>query len=376
MAGLYIHIPFCASRCVYCGFYSTTQSPLKDKYVDSVCREMGLRKNYLPSDEKLTTIYIGGGTPSQLTCEQIERLFHAIGQTFDVSSVKEVTMECNPDDVTEAFAESLRNFPVNRISMGAQTFSDERLQFLRRRHSSEEVYDAVKRLRKVGIGNISIDLMFGFPNEKLDEWEDDIRQALSLNVEHISAYSLMYEEGTPLYRWMKEEKVCEADEETSRRMYEMLIDRLIEAGYEHYEISNFARPGYRSQHNSGYWKAVPYIGVGASAHSYDITSRQWNVDDIGAYIREIEKGIVPCECEDLDLVDRYNDLITTALRRIEGISLFELRQNFGSELEQYLLRNAQKNIILHLLEIVNGRIRLTRKGLFVSDSIMSDLIKV
>ena len=280
-------------------------------------------------------------------------------------------MECNPDDITPDYAQVIGELPISRVSMGAQTFSDERLRFLRRRHTSSQVKEAVELLRRNGIQNISIDLMFGFPSETLKDWEQDIHDALALDVEHLSAYSLMIEEGTVLYEQMREKRSEMGDEDVEREMYETLIDRLETAGYEHYEISNFAKKGFRSRHNSSYWNGTPYIGLGAAAHSYDIETRHWNMADLSAYIERIRQGILPIEeTETIDDTTRYNDLITTALRTREGINLTTLPHSF----RDYLLENAQKNIVRHLLEITDNHLHLTRQGLFVSDDVMSDLI--
>ena len=376
MAGLYIHIPFCKSRCIYCAFYSTTAEQMKQAYVDAVCREMELRKAVYEKEGKdvgktLATVYLGGGTPSQLSPTQLQQLFDTIARHYDVSDDAEITIECNPDDVTEAFAELLRSLPVNRVSMGAQTFDDDRLQFIHRRHTSEQVTTAIQRLREKGIHNISIDLMYGFPDETLEEWEYDIQQALALNVEHISAYALTYEEGTPLYRLLEEGKVKEIDEERSLAMYDRLIDRLQEAGYEHYEISNFARKGWRSRHNSSYWQLVPYIGIGAAAHSYDGRRRQWNIADINSYINHIQQGIVPAEGELLDKDSRYNDHVMLALRTCEGLDLSTL----DSDERSYCEETAKKFVLDGLLVKTDNHLRLSRKGLFVSDMIMSELMK-
>lgn len=385
MAGLYIHIPFCKSRCIYCGFYSTTSLQLQDRYVEALCREMEMRSKDGKKQrndgerERISTIYLGGGTPSLLSEANLHRLFDAIGNTFSLADLKETTIECNPDDITEDYASMLSRLPVNRVSMGAQTFSNDRLHFLHRRHTAEEVGRAVERLRNVGIENISIDLMFGFPGETLDDWQQDINAALSLDVEHISAYCLMYEEGTPLYRMANTLKPI--DDETERLMYDTLIDRLSRADYEHYEISNFARvrkshdakrSSLRSLHNSNYWNSTPYIGLGAAAHSFDIVSRQWNISNIHTYIESIEQGIVPCEREIIDADTRYNDLITTALRTREGIILSSLKEKY----RHYLLDNAKSAIERGLLTIDDDRIHLTRQGLFVSDDVMSDLVWV
>lgn len=326
------------------------------------------------------TIYLGGGTPSQLSRRNLEKIFLYINKVYgDIlknamgNQATEVTMECNPDDVDSDLCETLRHLPVNRISMGAQTFSDERLRFLRRRHSAHQVREAVERLRAIGIDNISVDLMFGFPGETIDEWNTDIQQAIDLEVEHISAYSLMYEEGTALYKMaLSDPQFKKTDEEVERSMYETLIDQLSRAGFEHYEISNFARPGRRSRHNSNYWREVPYIGLGAAAHSYDLKTRSWNVANLRQYVESIERGNLPSEKEQIDEQTRYNDLITTALRTREGIAIEQLAPRFRT----YMLNNAQSHIDRHLLVIDNGRLHLTREGLFVSDAIMADLVFV
>ena len=260
--------------------------------------------------------------------------------------------------------------------MGAQTFSDERLRFIRRRHDADEVRNAVSLLRRNGIDNISIDLMFGFPEETAADWHSDIMEAVKLDVEHISAYSLMFEEGTPLYKMLEDGKVKEIDEELSVRMYDDLITTLTSNGYEHYEISNFARSGRSSRHNSAYWEDIPYIGLGAAAHSYDRKSRQWNVSDIRKYISSINQGKVPCESEDIDLFTAYNDAITTMLRMHDGINLELFRKRFGSELYDYLLRNARNSISAGHLISENGHLHLTRAGIFISNDVMSDLIYV
>ncbi len=384
MAGLYIHIPFCKSRCIYCGFYSTTSSGMKDAYVDALCREMEMRPG-TPAPGKaaaIDTIYVGGGTPSQLTGCQLARLFDKIEHVYlskQEASPREVTLECNPDDVTDNFCDILRQLPVNRISMGAQTFDNERLRFLHRRHHAEDVAKAVERLRQAGISNISIDLMFGFPDETMQEWLQDIKEAVALDVEHISAYSLMYEEGTPLCRLLEAGRVKETDEETCRQMYETLIDLLTDAGYEHYEISNFAKPGCRSVHNSSYWQDIPYIGIGAAAHSYTKgaePTRSWNISDIERYMASIGKGVLPSETEVLDSRTRYNDLITTALRTCDGIQLEKLKLDFGESYFHKTISEAKKYLERGTMQIKEGRLSLTRNGLFISDDIMSDFMMV
>lgn len=374
MAGIYIHIPFCKSRCIYCGFYSTTLLDLRKKYINAVCREMELRKNYIR--EPFSTIYLGGGTPSLLDEAELTKLFLYINNVYDVDRNAEITMECNPDDITPEFTNMLSRLPINRVSMGAQTFADSRLRLLHRRHNSDEVKHAVKLLREAGIKNISIDLMFGFPDESLSQWKEDISAALALNVEHISAYSLMYEENTPLWKMLDTGKVKEIDEELSLTMFKELVCQLTDAGYEHYEISNFARPGYRSRHNSSYWHQVPYIGLGAAAHSFDLNSRQWNVADLKLYIEEINNGIIPMEREELDNDTTFNDIITTSLRTSDGIDLNAMETRLGKRYRNTLISAAGKHIEQGLLEIRHDRLRLTAEGIFISDMVMSDLMIV
>ena len=398
MAGIYIHIPFCRSRCIYCGFYSTTALDLRQRYVDALCREMEIRgtrkeEGGKRNDEEIETIYLGGGTPSQLTPSQLRQLFIYINKVYPLTSEREITIEVNPDDVTDEYAAALRQLPVNRVSMGIQTFDDQRLRFLHRRHTSRQAIEAVSILRAAGINNLSIDLMYGFPGETLSDWQSDIDSALSLNVEHISAYCLMIEEGTPLHRMLQHNgdcPLCEqrselqgdcpqcVDEETERSMYYTLIDRLTAAGYEHYEISNFARPGFRSRHNSSYWNGTPYIGLGAAAHSYDIHSRSWNIADINAYIEGIERGERLFEEELIDDDTRYNDAVTVGLRTCEGIDLNTLPKKY----RDYCMKNARRYLDDGLLELsvvgnlTSPTLHLTRRGLFVSDMVMSDLMMV
>ena len=378
MAGLYIHIPFCKSRCTYCGFYSTTCLHRRQAYIDALCREMVLRDKRREERgerrENTKTIYLGGGTPSQLTIPQLRQIFLYINKVYartESLSPREVTIEMNPDDVTAEYAASLPLLGINRVSMGAQTFDDSRLRFLNRRHSAAQVSQAVTTLRAAGISNISIDLMYGFPGETLDAWQRDIDAALALDVEHISAYCLSLEPGTPLYEQVKNGDVEMGNEEAERQMYELLIDRLTAAGYEHYEISNFAQPGRRSRHNSSYWNDVPYIGLGAAAHSYDGRYRQWNVSDLDQYIKGIASGTPDTERELIDEVTRFNDRVMLSLRTCEGLDI----SRFSPSDREYLLRQAGKYIDNQLLRLSDNHLILTRQGLFVSDMVMSDLMK-
>ena len=375
MAGLYIHIPFCASRCIYCGFYSTTRLDLRQQYVDALIRELvEVGKSKMLKDDSISTIYLGGGTPSQLTIPQLHQLFDAIYIYNKVESGAEVTIEMNPDDVSVPYADTLRQLGINRVSMGAQTFDDERLRWLNRRHTVAQVGQAVKILRAAGIRNISIDLMYGFPDETIDDFVRDIDEAIKLDVEHISAYCLMIEEGTELYRRYGDKRVREYDdskEETERKMYELLIDKLTAAGYEHYEISNFARPGFRSRHNSSYWTGVPYIGLGAAAHSFDGHLRSWNVSDIQQYIAAVNRDERLNEEEVLSATDFYNERVMLGLRTCEGVDLSAL----SDDERNYCIQEAQPFLSDDILLLTDNRLVLTRKGLFVSDYVMSSLMQ-
>lgn len=374
MSGLYVHIPFCASRCIYCGFYSTTGLNLRSSYVDALLGELRYHTaNGMPFHASpWKTIYFGGGTPSTLPIPILNRLVTGSSSIIDTDSITEWTMECNPDDVTPELAAWLGTSPINRVSMGVQTFDDNRLRWLRRRHTSQQASDAVALLRDNGISNISIDLMFGFPGQSTAEWDADIAKALALRPQHISAYSLMYEEGTPLYRLLERGEIEEIDEETSLQMFETLVTRLTAAGYEHYEISNFALDGFRSQHNSSYWHQVPYLGIGAAAHSYDGNERWWNVSDM----RKWSTGSTPSAyiegSETIDATTRYNDIITTALRTREGVSLEALPE----EQRTYLLEQATPHLRAKKVAITGQHLHLTHDGIYTSDDIMSDLILV
>jgi len=364
MTGIYIHIPFCASRCIYCAFYSTTSLDLRQRYVDAVCDEMSMRAAH----NNITTIYLGGGTPSQLSMTQLQQIFDALYKYNKVAADAEVTIEVNPDDVSVELAAVLQQLPVNRVSMGAQTFDDDRLHFLRRRHTAQQVIEAVTRLRQADIQNISVDLMYGFPGETLEDWKRDIDAALELQVEHLSAYCLSIEEGTPLHQM----NMKSSDEEVERQMYYTLIDRLEAAGFEHYEISNFARPGFRSQHNSAYWTGVPYIGLGAAAHSFDGHTRSWNVADIRQYIDAIERGERLFDSEVIEGDTAYNDLLTVSLRTREGLDLSRLSPRH----RDYCLKAAQSYINDGLLIINDEHLALTRHALFVSDMVICNLMLV
>ena len=375
MAGIYIHIPFCKTRCIYCDFYSTTRSELKSQYIRALCRELTERKEYLKG-EAVETIYFGGGTPSQLSEEDFKEVFKTIEQVYGMREATEITLEANPDDLTEEYIGMLHTLPFNRISMGIQTFDDATLQLLNRRHNATQAIEAVKRCRQAGFQNISIDLIYGLPGETEQRWAQDLQQAVSLDVEHISAYHLIYEEDTPIYNMLKQHQICEVDEDSSLEFFTLLIEYLQKAGYEHYEISNFCKPGMYSRHNTSYWQGIPYLGCGPSAHSFDGDSREWNVASLNQYLSSIEQGQRQHETEQLDTQTRYNEYIITGLRTMWGISTEELKKKFGDRLWKYCLEQASSYLENGKLELHNDRLKLTREGIFISDGIISDLLEI
>lgn len=373
MAGIYIHIPFCKRRCIYCDFFSTTQSEKKAEYVHALVRELEIRKDYLDNEE-IETIYLGGGTPSQLSQEELEEIFAHIYKVYKVTPDAEITLEANPDDLTPEYVSMLRTLPFNRISMGIQTFQEETLKLLHRRHTAQQAIEAFRRCREAGFQNISIDLMYGLPGETLETWEQDLQQAIALHPEHISAYHLIYEEGTTLWNLREQNKVEEAEEELSLTLFKTLIERLTKAGYQHYEISNFCLPGLHSRHNSSYWTGKKYLGCGPSAHSFDGTSRQWNVSSLDKYLEGIRTSQPDFEIEELDLYTRYNDFVITSIRTCWGMPLSQLRTTYGETLYNYCLQMAKPHIQQGVLEIKEDTLKLTSEGIFISDGIMSDLL--
>ena len=375
MAGIYLHIPFCKTRCIYCDFYSTTRSELKTRYVRALCSELEMRKEYLKG-ERVETIYFGGGTPSQLEEGDFRQLFETIQKCYGVESCREITLEANPDDLSKEYLQMLSTLPFNRLSMGIQTFDDATLKLLKRRHDARTAIEAVDRCRQAGFSNISIDLIYGLPGETKERWENDLRQAIDLNVEHISAYHLIYEEDTPIYKMLKQHQVSEVDEDSSLEFFTLLIECLQKAGFEHYEISNFCRPGKYSRHNTSYWQGISYLGCGPSAHSFDGMTREWNISSIDLYIKGIEENRRAFEIEHLDQVTRYNEFIITTIRTVWGTPIEKLKQTFGNELWEYCRKMAVPYLENGKLEEHDGALRLTREGIFISDSIMSDLLWV
>ena len=375
MAGVYVHIPFCASRCSYCDFFSTLRlAEAGAEYVEALVAEARLRRGELRG-AAVKTLYLGGGTPSQLPVELLERLVEGLSGVIDLTSLEEFTVEANPDDVTPAWCAALPRLGVNRVSMGVQSFQDDILRLVGRRHTAAQAVEAVANLRQAGIDNISIDLIFGLPGQTLPSWTDSVRRAIALHPQHISAYGLTYEEGTRLWHQRERGEVLEVPEEQCLEMYRILVDELQAAGYEHYEISNFALPGYYSRHNSSYWDDTPYLGLGTAAHSYDGASRRYNPHDLRQYIDRIMAGEMACEQEELTRHERYDERVMLGLRTARGVDAHRLRQDFGDEAWRYFIHEAEKHITAGHLRVTNdGHYVLSRDGIMLSDAVIRDLM--
>lgn len=376
MAGIYIHIPFCESRCAYCDFYSTTLLRHREAYIETACRELQSRLHEL-AGEQIKTIYFGGGTPSTLTIEELERIFKCIRELMAADDMDhmEITLEANPDDLTEEYVRGLRTLPINRISIGIQSFHDRTLRLVGRRHTATEAIEAVRRCQRMGITNISIDLIYGLPGETLADWSYCLDQAITLDVPHISAYHLTYEEGTRLWKMKEQGIVSPIDEEQSIAAFEMLRSKLLDAGYQHYEISNFALPDCHSRHNSSYWQGTRYIGIGPGAHSYDGTNRRWNLSSLTDYIATPEGKEVPHEIEHLSVEERYDERIITELRTARGIDLTSLLADFGERYHAHCLRCATPYMNRgQLIHTADNYLHLTPESIFISDAVMRDLL--
>ena len=373
MAGIYIHIPFCKSFCGYCDFYSITDNSLMDDLVQSVIREASLRSSYLEG-ETVETLYFGGGTPSLLGPAATARLISELKRNFPISDDPEITFEVNPDDVYEGMFGELKKAGINRISLGVQSWDDKRLRYLGRRHDSAQSARALEMVFREGIKNVSVDLIYGVPGMTTADLKADLEKTFTFPVTHLSAYHLTVEEGTRFGRMKKAGKLKETDEEISASMFSLLGRICGEHGFMHYEISNFAREGYISRHNSSYWKQVAYLGLGPSAHSLDGRSRQWNVTDVRKYIKAISNGEIPCEREDLDRITVFNEYVMTSLRTMWGIDLTHVEEFYDKELHDYLVNLSGKYIRYGLMKREKNTLVLTDQGRMISDNIIAELL--
>lgn len=371
MAGIYIHIPFCKQKCSYCDFhFSTTFAPYRQKMIESVIKEIEQRRGYLEG-KSVGSIYFGGGTPSLLTKDELERILRAISTIFEVENGAEVTLETNPDDCSEETLREWKELGVNRLSIGLQSFKTFDLKWMNRAHSVEESHSSVELALKTGFENITIDLMYGLPDLTDEEWKAHIQQVLDWGIPHISSYCLTVEEGTALNNWVERKKISVGGEEQESRQFEILVEMLENAGVHQYEISNFSKKGFESKHNSNYWKGEWYIGVGPSAHSFNGSSRQWNVANNHVYMSKLEKGEDYFEVEKLTAVDQFNELVLTGLRTIYGVSLEKLESlvpltsEFKDKVDAYQNANWMTN--------QGGKLTLTKEGRLRADYIASEL---
>ncbi len=375
MAGIYIHIPFCKKKCTYCDFYTEVAPKLVPSLVNSLTLEIELRRNYL-QNAPINTIYFGGGTPSILKKEEFESIFDTIYSNYNVNENAEITFEANPDDLSTEFFSEIKQLPFNRISIGIQSFDDADLKRINRRHNAEQALNAVREAQQAGFNNISIDLIYGLPGQTLADWERQIDTALTLNVQHISSYGLTYEEGTALWIQRKKGKVDVVMDETMNEMHELLLEKVTKSGFDAYEISNFALPGFRSRHNSAYWKQEPYLGIGPSAHSFDIDSRQWNVASITKYIEALSNNTLDFEREILTKDNRYNDYVMVSLRTSDGIDLTYLEKEFGTDYTKYCMQNIKSFIETNKVIQSGQKLRLSNEGIQISNLILIEIMRV
>lgn len=374
MAGIYIHIPFCAKKCGYCDFYSVVNRKGPSDFMKNLQQEIYLRRNYL-SDHPIKTIYFGGGTPSLLLPESINSILNGIIGEFDVDPAAEVTLEANPDDLTLEYLKGALSAGVNRISIGVQSFNDTDLQFLGRRHNAHRAIDSVKKAGSAGFKNISIDLIYALPSSGITGWEENLKIAFSLGVQHLSCYTLTYESGTPLFRGMKKGAVKPLADEDSARQFDLLREKSHRSGFIHYEVSNLCLPSFESKHNTAYWSGAHYLGLGPSAHSFNGPTRSWNPRSIKAWQKAIECGAPAVATEYLTETERQNELVMLSLRTINGLDLINFRNNFGDSVYETLLNRTSKFLKTGTVRILGDRLTINPAFWFVSDSIIVELIE-
>jgi oxygen-independent coproporphyrinogen-3 oxidase len=377
LAGIYIHVPFCKKRCNYCDFYKTTNISFIDEFIKSLSEEINIRKQYLDNtgfDRSIETLYFGGGTPSVLSIQNFEKIIEQLYSTFTISERAEITVEVNPDDVDFEYIKALQQLGVNRLSMGVQSFSDKYLQLMNRRHTGKQALQSIETAIQAGISNLSIDLIYGLPEMTTAVWEQTLETALLLPVKHLSAYHLIYEEGTIFHDWLGEKKLREIDEDLSWEQFQMLHKMSISKGFEHYEISNLAKPGFYSGHNSNYWQGIPYFGAGPSAHSFNGHSRQWNIADLRQYMKQILSNQPAWQTEQLTPENKLNEYIMIRLRTKKGVDLNYMKQTFGKQKLDSFLHKFHGKIDSKNAKIEGNRAFLTLNGWFISDKIIGELI--
>jgi oxygen-independent coproporphyrinogen III oxidase len=374
MAGIYIHIPFCRQACNYCNFHFSTSLHYKNDFVEALLKEIELqaKTNYL-DNQTVETIYFGGGTPSILQIDELQKLMDHLHQYFQIDASAEITLEANPDDVTDEKLKGWKQLGINRLSIGIQSLFEEDLQWMNRAHTADEAKQVIAKARAAGFETFTVDLIYGTPGLTDEKWLYNLDWVLQQNINHLSCYALTVEEKTPLDKQIRQHQKQDVDAEQQSRQFLLLMDYIQKAGFEHYEISNFAKPGYRSKHNSSYWNGIHYLGLGPSAHSFNGNSRQWNVANNQLYIQSLKQGTLSLEKEELTATQQLNEYIMTGLRLMEGCDLNYISQQFGSEKAAELSSNAAAPISKGLMIEKDDHLILTRDGKLFADSIASDL---
>ena len=375
MAGVYIHIPFCKQACHYCNFHFSTTLTLKNDFSDALLKEIALRRDYL-ENETVDTIYFGGGTPSLLSSDQLERILQSVHSNFRVSNDAEVTFEANPDDIDLSALNMWKEYGVNRLSIGIQSFFKDDLLWMNRAHNEVQAIDCIRLAREAGFQNMSIDLIYGTPTLSDEHWMQNMQTAVALKVPHLSCYALTVEPGTALEVMTRKKKALPVSTDDQARQFQMMVEFLTSNGYEHYEISNFSLPGMRSRHNSSYWSGAHYIGLGPSAHSFNGSSRQWNVANNALYIKSLAGGIVPFEIELLTDVQQFNEYVMTSLRTKEGADVVFVREKFGDHSADELVKNALQFFTKGWMINDDDRLVLTNEGKLFADGIAAELFQV
>lgn len=371
MAGIYLHIPFCRQACHYCNFHFSTSLKLKNEFVETLLKEISLQKNFLPA-EPVNTIYFGGGTPSLLTVEELSTILQTLRNYFLISPEAEITLEANPDDINEQKLSDWKQAGINRLSIGVQSFFEEDLRWMNRAHTAQQAIDNLQ-LAKRYFSNMTIDLIYGTPTLPDEKWQHNVQQAISLGIPHISCYALTVEPGTALASMINKHKTTDVNTEDQARQFLLLMDWMQAAGYEHYEISNFALPGMRSRHNSSYWQGASYLGLGPSAHSYNGASRQWNISNNALYIQSLKDDKVPFELETLTETQRLNEYIMTSLRTVEGLDVQWVASHFGEKAAAQLRQAGKHFMEAGKMQWQNGRLQLTRQGKLFADGMAAEL---
>ena len=373
---IYLHIPFCKQKCSYCNFHFSTSFSLKDEMLSAIKKEIQLRYNEL-ENKTLKSLYFGGGTPSVLSGDEIKSLIDEIQKYFSFDNNIEITLESNPDDLNKNFLKELSQTEINRLSIGTQSFYDEDLKLMNRAHNASEAESSIKRAQDFGLVNISIDLIYGSPTSNFEIWKDNLNKTIELQVPHVSSYALTVEPKTALEKWIENGKIRSPEETEQNQEFYYMKDFLKDNGFDHYEISNFGKPGFHSKHNSAYWKSEPYLGIGPSAHSYNGNlERSWNIANNPIYIKNLNQNILPKEKEILTEKDRFNEMIMIGLRTIWGVDLNRINQNFSSEVIDYLNQEIKSKIESGILEIENNYLKIPEKHWFLADGIASDLFIV